>query len=138
MSEWVISGSLVLILASLLLISQFHEHRKKLQLAAFSEKIERPISIAISGEVSCPGVFSVEPGTRVGDLVKKCRPKRYADLSGIDLDRPVEIACEMLIPQLTAITVKIEGAVAELIELTLPIGSRVSDLKSKVQCEPRR
>lgn len=134
-SEWVISGSLILILLSLLLISHFHQHRKKLQISAIKESVESQIDIEISGEVSRPGVFSVVPGTRIGDLIKKSRPKRYADLSSIDLDSPALVACELIIPQLKELNVKIEGAVAVPIVLKMPIGSRISDLKSKIQSE---
>lgn len=130
-----ISGSLILIFASLLLISHFHQHRKKLLISAVEESVECHIDIGIIGEVSRPGVYSVVPGTRIGDLIKKSRPKRYADLSFIDLDSPAVVACELIVPQLKELTVQIEGAVAEPLTLTMPIGSRISDLKSKIQSE---
>lgn len=134
-SEWVLSGSLILILASLLAISRFHEHRKKQYLTSGSSAIELPIEVAISGEVSCPGIYSVLPGGRLGDLVKKSRPKRFADLRELDLDSPVEASLNVVVGKLAEITVKVEGAVVEKVELTVPSGSRVCDLKSKIQLD---
>lgn len=134
-SEWILSGSLILILASLLVISRFHEHRKKQYLTSCSSAIERLIDIEISGEVLRPGVYSALPGVRLGDLVKKSRPKRFADLQGFDLDSPVEVPLNLVIPKLAEITVKVEGAVAEEVELTMPSGSRVCDLKSKIHLD---
>lgn len=94
-----------------------------------------PVEIVISGEVAHPGTFSALPGTRLGDLVKKSRPKRFADLTDIDLDSPVEKALELQIPLLSEISVRVEGAVAAPIELKLPPGSRICDLKPKIECE---
>ncbi len=136
-SEWILSFSLILILASLFTITRFHEHRKKNQLTACASQAlspVEPVEIVISGEVAHPCAFSALPGTRLGDLIKKSRPKRFADLTGIDLDSPVEKAMELLIPRLAEISVRIEGAVAVPIELRLPPGSRICDLKTKIEC----
>jgi SLBB domain-containing protein len=133
-SEWILSLSLILILASLFTITRFHEHRKKNKLIACASVAVRPVEIAISGEVAHPGVFSALPGTRIGDLVKKSCPKRFADLTGIDLDSPVEKALELAIPRLSELSVRIEGAVTAPIELKVPAGSRICDLKPKIEC----
>jgi hypothetical protein len=133
-SEWILSFSLLIILASLLTITHFHEHRKKIQLTTHLSEAASPVEIAISGEVARPGTFSALPGARLGDLIKKSRPKPFADLQGIDLDSPVEKALEISIPRLSEISVRIEGAVVAPTELTLPAGSRICDLKPKIEC----
>ncbi len=102
---------------------------------SYAREVIHPVEIIISGEVAHPGAFSALPGTRIGDLVKKSRPKRFADLKGIDLDSPVEKALELVIPRLSEISVRIEGAVAVPIELKLPAGSRICDLKPKIECD---
>jgi hypothetical protein len=135
-SEWILSFSLVLILASLLAISRFHEHRKKNQLTACAETFVPPVDIAISGEVTHPGIFSAVPGTKIADTIKKSRPKCFADLRGIDLERPVEEPLELVIPRLSEIMIRIDGAIATPIELILPVGSRICDLKAKIEYAP--
>lgn len=134
-SEWILSVSLVLILASLFIISRCHEHRKKSQLIAVADAIEHPVDIRISGEVLRPGLYPALPGTRIGDLIKKSRPKRFADLRGIDLDRPIDKSMDISIPLLSEIAIRIEGAVIEPLDLKMLPGSRICDLKSKIQCE---
>jgi len=134
-SEWILSASLVVILASLFIISRCHEHRKKSQLIALSDAVEHPVNIVISGEVFRPGVYPALPGTRIGDLIKKSRPKRFADLRAIELDRPIDKPLDIAIPLLSEISIRIEGAVIEPLDLKMPPGSRICDLKSKIQCE---
>lgn len=94
-----------------------------------------PVEVSISGSVSRPGVYSVHAGTRIGDLIKKCRPKQFADLRGIDLDGLIENSIHLAIPELTEITVRITGAVSGEVEFTVPVRSRICDLKSKVQLD---
>ena len=134
-SEWILSFSLILILASLFAISRFHEHRKKNQLTACRDAFAGLVDIAISGEVAHPGVFPAALGSRLGDTVKKSRPKCFADLRGIDLDRPVEKAIDLAIPRMSEILIRIEGAVAAPIDLLMPSGSRICDLKPKIECD---
>src|SRR6187431_2622243 len=53
-SEWILSLSLLIILASLLTITHFHEHRKKIQLTTLLSETASPVAIVISGEVAQP------------------------------------------------------------------------------------
>jgi len=134
-SEWILSFSLLLLLASLFLIARFHEHRKRSQLARSASLFAQQVEVEISGEVARPGVFRATAGSRLGDLVKKSRPKRFADLRHLNLDEPVSSNLQIRLESLAEIVVRIEGA-AEPIELRLPAGSRICDLKSKIRCAP--
>ena len=133
-SEWVLSASLVILLISFLAVTKFHEHRKYSQCKVPAAKLENTLDVSIVGEVSKPGVYRALLGSRLGDLVKKSKPKRFADLQMIDLDSPVEKSLNIEIAQLKELSVRIEGAVLEPIELKVAPGSRVCDLKSKIQC----
>lgn len=135
-SEWILVSSLLILLASLVIITRFHEHRKAAQLKLLAQTVEKPISISIEGAVSKPGIYSVPPGTRLGDVLKKSRPKRFANLRPIDLEQPVEADIALQISELTCIRVRVAGAISNPVELEVPAGTRLSDLKSKIQCTP--
>ena len=134
-TEWVLSFCIVIALSSFLIIARLQEQKKNVQLEELLKGKKEIFQIAVSGEVLRPGVFSCQAGTRLGDIVKKCRPKRFADLDGVGLDRPVESSLIIDIPKLQALSVRVVGAVAEEVELEMPPGSRISDLKSKVACK---
>jgi len=133
-SEWLLAVSLILILASLFTISHLHKGRKQSQWTHYFVRATEPFDITITGEVLHPGTFTALPGTRLGDLVKKSRPKRFANLRSLDLDRPIESSMEIVIAKLNEISIRVEGAVSEPVDLKLPTGSRIYDLKSKIQC----
>jgi hypothetical protein len=134
-TEWILAFCIVVVLASFLIIARLHEQKKNVQLEEFLKEKKEVFKIAISGEVLHPGVFSCQAGARLGDAVKKSRPKRFADLQGLDLDSPVKSSLEIVIPKLTQVSIRVVGAVVEPIELSLPPGSRISDLKTKVACK---
>jgi len=103
---------------------------------AVSAAMPQPVEITISGEVTHPGTFPALPGSRIGDLIKKSRPKRFADLSGIDHDSQVEKTLELKIPKMFEISIRVVGAVEAPQELKVLPGSRICDLKSKIHCAP--
>jgi len=131
-SEWVLVSSLILLLVSLVTISRLHEHRIQSQLEDTVLRLEQTFSVTIKGEVANPGTFTAKEGRRLGDIVKKSRPKRFADIRALNLDSPIESSMEIEIALLKEIIVHIEGAVELPINLTLPAGARISDLKSKI------
>ncbi len=135
-SEWILVASLLILLASLVAITRFHEHRKAAQLTLLAQTVEKPISISIEGAVQKPGIYSVLPGTRLGDAVKKSHPKRFANLRSLDLEQPVEMDLALHISELASIRVHIMGAVEYPVELEVPSGTRLCDLKSKIHYTP--
>ncbi|HSX38020.1 MAG TPA: hypothetical protein VLE95_04235 [Chlamydiales bacterium] len=129
-SEWIFSISFLLLLFALSAISTFHSHRKKIDLSNCIAKI---VDVKITGEVVNPGVFPTTVGTRLGDVIKKSRPKRFADLESLKLDNPIVKETEIAILPLLEISVFVEGAVLHRKELKLPVGSRICDLKHKIE-----
>jgi len=67
--------------------------------------------------------------------MKSC-PSRFADLKKIDLDSRVEGPLEIHLEEVTEISIRIEGALPTPLALTLPVGTRVSDLRSKIALNP--
>jgi hypothetical protein len=131
-SEWILVGSLLLIMASLLLVARVSAHRSSSLLAShrIPEKTEHVVTI--SGAVSKPGAYKAQSGTLLKKVLRKSRPSRFADLKRFDDGQRVEsdLAIEVGLIQEIQVSVVKEGE--DPMELTLPAGTRASDLKSKV------
>ncbi len=127
-SEWVLAASFIILLTSLFLISHLHEGRKKGEIEACLEKEAKTVVIQISGDVIKSGSYSAKVGERLGDIIAQSRPRRFANLKGLDLDSPVRVGMSLVIEPLQEIFITVDG-----IQLALPPGSRICDLKSKIQ-----
>lgn len=132
-SEWIFVISFIAILTSLVCIARLHEHRKKSQLKVMAGLARPPLEVTVSGAVQKPGVYLVLSGARLREAVKKSRPKRFADLSAMDLDQPVKVSMSIHIPELKVVRVRVEGAVKNSVDLALPIGTRLCDLRLKIE-----
>lgn len=126
--------SLLLILAALVVISQV-QRRRDAQFAT-TTPIQEKVAVTLTGAFSKPGTYWVQSGTTLGDVLKKGRPKRFADLRTYDLTCLIEAPLEVIVEELEEIVVYVEGAIEAPLELHLPTGTRLSDLKSKVSCLP--
>lgn len=129
-SEWVLVLSFLLLFVSIVAISQFNRQR---EFKNFPQ--HQKISVTISGAVSRPGTFLVLPGMTLEALLKKSRPKRFANLRDLDFKQRIEEPLKLHIEELKEIVVRIEGA-AKPVVLQLEPGTRICDLKSKVECFP--
>lgn len=121
----------MLIMASLAVISKVNVYRAASTIDSKDCQIEN-ILIAVSGAVKKPGEYRVAAGTPLAAVLRKARPLSQANLMGLDLGSPMESSRDVFIPELSEITVFVSGAVLAPVALTLPVASRVSDLKSKV------
>lgn len=130
-SEWVLVGSLLLVMASLTVVAKVNAYRAATTLSSKDLQIEE-ILVTVSGAVNRPGEYRVAAGTLVEAVLKKARPKACANLKALLTKQPIEEALDLFVEELAEITVFVGGAVQEPVELTLPAQSRVSDLKSKV------
>ncbi|HSX26983.1 MAG TPA: SLBB domain-containing protein [Chlamydiales bacterium] len=130
-SEWVLVGSLLLIMASLVVISKVNVYRAASTLA-LNEIEVKEILVTVKGAVAKPGAYRVLEGTLLETVLRKARPWPHANLKALPLKRPLEGESEIVVEELAEITVYVDGAVEKRVELTLPAKSRVSDLKSKV------
>ena len=127
-SEWLLTGSLFLLLFSLVAIA-------KIKASQAGEPRERKIvtvDLRIDGHVKRPGVYSVARGTPIGEVLKKARPKKFADLRTISLEEPVSHPLELNIECLKELVIRIEGAVQNPRQYQVPPGTRISDLKKNL------
>ena len=65
-------------------------------------------------------------------VVRKSSPTPFADLKKIDLGRGVEESMHIHIETLTEITITIQGLLSAPVQLTVPAGTRVCQLKNFV------
>lgn len=134
-SEWVLFFSFLSILLSLFIISKMTSARsldRLRDMPAAPLPIEM-ISVEIVGCVQKPGTYSLPKGTTAQLALRKARLKPFADLSAINLNQILEYSCQLDVPALKEIHVEVRGCVKENMTLTLPAGSRICDLKGKVE-----
>ena len=134
-TEWLLVSSLLLIMASLVLISKVNAYRTASALSEKDFQVER-VAVTVEGAVANPGKFYVPSGSSVGSVLKKARPLRDADLQNIFESQLVEQDVTFKVEKLSELTVSVSGAVELPVELKLPLGSRICDLKSKLKLTP--
>lgn len=127
-SEWFLVGSLLLVMASLVLVAKVNAHRASAVVLAQVPEVV----VAIDGAVAKPGEYAVRKGSRIEEIVRKARPKPYANLKKLGVDERVEGPLSLHIEELSEIVVSVNGAVKEPMQLVLPAGSRLCDLRSKI------
>jgi hypothetical protein len=127
-SEWFVVSFFLILLCSLILIAKISSLKAKNILSAMPQM--ETVQIKVSGEVLRPGVHELRAGSLCGEVLERVKPKRFADLSGIDLKAPAPLA--FFVPRLERIHVFVEGEGVEPCELFVPPGTRISDLKSKI------
>lgn len=135
-SQWLLVCSLLGLLFSLFIISKVNIHRATSLLPIEDGISYEKVGVTITGEVAKPGTYFILSGAPLSEAVRKARPKPWADLQKIPLDKIVEEPCSLNVEALEEIHVRVGGAVAEPVELTLPRGSRISDLKTKIILTP--
>ena len=135
-SEWILVSSVLLLLVSFVVIAQCHAHRRASQLKFCLDTIEPMVTVSIEGAVLKPGSYSVSSGTRLGEVIKKSRPKRFADLRSVDAAVLVDANISLFIAELSTIRVRILGPGVDGADLEVPAGTRVCDLRSKIQWFP--
>lgn len=129
-AEWSLLAFFFIVFASLVLIAKVNVYRAEAAIAQFSQD---EFLVNVSGEVKKPGQYWVSSGETVGSVIAKAKPKRFADLDLSILKETVVGPRVIVVPQLKEIRVTIEGEVEEPITLFMPVGSRISDLKSKIK-----
>lgn len=131
-SEWILVGSLLIIFASLLLIAKINAFRSSSSLTMQRLPAHEHWPVKIEGAVKKPGTYKAIPGTQLKQILLKSRPSRIANLKKIDLDQRIECPMEILVEEISEITIRVVGAVLEPSTLTLSPGTRVCDLKAKI------
>jgi len=134
-SEWILVGSLALLFISLFVIATIRDGHKNFQIKNCLEDKVEPIEIDIRGAVLKPGRYSFLPGVRLKEVLKKSIPKKHADLRLFDLNKQIGESLEIVVTELSSISIRVEGAVMCPVDLMLPPGTRLCGIKSKIQLE---
>lgn len=127
-SERFVIGFFLILLCSFTLIAKISSWKAKNLLSEVFPL--ETVHIEVSGEVLRPGVYEFPLGVSCQKVLEKAKPKKFADLSPIDQMAPAPIF--LFVPPLEQIHVLIQGPGALACELSLPPGTRLSDLKSKI------
>jgi hypothetical protein len=130
-SEWLLVVSLIFIMAALVVIAKVNAHRAS-SLIVSEDLKQETVLVTIEGAVAKPGVYPVLAGSLVGEALRKARPKPLANLQILPLGQLVEGPLHIKVEELSEVTVYVVGAVVEPVEMVLPAGSRICDLKAKV------
>ena len=129
--EWTLLSVFFLIIASFVFISKVNASRAVDAIGQIDEE-PRQILVMIDGAVKKPGQYWVSEGTLVESVLRKSRPSPYADLKLQPLKEIVTNPLHLTVAELKEVKVSVSGAVLESLELVMPVGSRISDLKSKI------
>ncbi len=133
-SEWLLSAGLLAILASLVAVGKINSSMAFSQIETHSVEQARFTPLSVEGAVARPGSYRHELGAPLAETVLKAKPTRFADLKSLSLEETSERSLIIKVKELTEIEVLIVGAVLNPGPLRLPAGSRLCDLKSKIQC----
>ena len=136
-SEWVILLTFSLIFSSLLLFTYLKTSKLSSYFSAESNQEQERLEVVVLGAVAKPGVYHAHPGDPLGEIIKKSKPKKLADLSLIDLLKKIEEPLEVIVLEKKEISIWLSKNGETFFEFKIPIGTRFSDLKSKidVDCE---
>lgn len=88
--------------------------------------------VTIEGAVAKPGEYWLPSGTTVAQALRKARLKPFADIQALPLKQIIEEPLHLRVEEFTEVVVSVRGAVEKPLDLTLPTGTRVCDLKSKI------
>jgi hypothetical protein len=127
-TEWILTGALLVLVASIFFISKVQSRRFSVDTAAALP----PVEVNVQGQVAKPGLYPVAIGTPLSEVILKARPGRFADLSGIDPEARVRGPLRLELKVLEKLTIAVEGEIEAPGPLTVPVGTRVCDLKKYV------
>lgn len=134
-SEWTLLSIFFLIIASLIFISKVNTSRAADTIGQIEEK-QTQILVTIEGAVKKPGQYWVSEGTLVKTALRKALPNSYADLRALPLKEIITQPLHLTVTELQEVKVSVGGAILEPLELVMPVGSRIFDLKSKITFTP--
>ena len=118
-------------MSSLVVIAKVNVYRASAVLSLVDERMEN-ILVHVEGAVAKPGSYLVPAGTTVEMVLRKCRPKPWADIQILPLRQMIEAPMSLHVDELTEITVTVIGAVLAPLKVVLPAKSRLCDLKRMV------
>lgn len=90
------------------------------------------IEVSISGAVETPGIYKVEKGAQVQDLIALAKPLSNANLSKLKMTTVLAPGRHIKIPQIETVTVRIEGAVESPTTIKIVKGTKLKELIDEV------
>ena len=129
--EWILAATLIIFIAALVLIAKINSYRASTAISA-ATLLPEEILVTIDGAVKKPGQYMIRAGGTIEHALRKAKPTVTADLKALPLKELIENPLHISVPELKEIRVFVAGAIAEPVELRLPPGSRICDLRSKV------
>ncbi|OGN55733.1 MAG: hypothetical protein A3D96_01440 [Chlamydiae bacterium RIFCSPHIGHO2_12_FULL_44_59] len=127
---WFIVGALIVMIA-LVGVAKVNLYRARSEIQLF-EATPDDILVTVNGEVFRPGEYKMESGTTLETVLKKARPKRFANLANLSLKEKIYESVCIEIPTLSQLQIQIGGEIREPVSMTVKVGARVCDLKSQV------
>ena len=91
------------------------------------------VQVNVEGFVEKPGVYEFPAGTPLGEVMRKAKPKRFADLRSIDLQSSLRDSQQIKIEPLNCLQIHVRGAVALAETIEVEPGTRICQLKKKIQ-----
>ncbi len=133
-SEWIFFVVILALISTVFTISKLTSARSLERLQKWEKKEPLPeVWIELAGHVKRPGKYKLRPGECLGAALRKAGLKPFADLSGIDIALLPDRCMRFDIPEARTIHIRVEGCVKEILELEVDRGSRISDLKGKIE-----
>lgn len=132
-SEWFLAASLLFIMASLAAIAKINSGKAFSHIEAYEAEQPKTAMVSIQGAVAKPGIYQIELGSSLIESARKAKPSRFADLQNLALEKAVDGTLVLNIQKLAEIEITISGSVLNPGPIKLPAGSRLCDLKSKIQ-----
>lgn len=132
--EWIVVLSLILLMCTITVIT--HKHWFLSPSRQYSEPhyvYDQKIQVRIEGAVESPGIYSVEKGAKIEDVLVKAKPAVNADLKKLIPTKKVRDGQTIKVPTLELITIYLEGAVKQPGAKLVPKGTEMEDLLSLVE-----
>jgi len=136
-SEWTVILSLLCVMLSLSVIAKMKTLDCSEQLLTPPSQGHKMCEVVIDGAVSKPGTFHVPPGTLLTKVLKKSGLCPNSNLRDLDLNQRVEESIHIHIGEISELSVTLEKEGEELVHFTVPLGTKVSDLKSFGVCSKK-
>lgn len=124
-------------IAIVYIIAKMSSIRDLERLHKWEKRQEVPeIWVEISGHVLRPGKYKMNSNDSLGSVIRKAKPKSFADLSNIDCSAAVFENRSIEIHPYETIRIRVAGCVREILDLEVTPGFRICDLKGKVDLTP--
>jgi hypothetical protein len=130
-SEWVLIGTLLYFIASIIIIANLNIYWAKSNSLALETHL--PVEIMVTGAVKRPGAHKITPGEKLEALLRKAGLKREADLSALDLAQRIEASGALHVPERIEVSIQVSGEVVNPGLYSFPKGSRLQDIKTKLE-----